>query len=285
MPDGRDLEVWLAGPPDGLPMVDHHGTPSCGRPSRRLVAGAVRHGVRLICPTRPGYGASTSRPGRGVAAVAEDVGVVLDDLGVGRVAAMGSSGGGPHALATAAGLGDRVVAVTTIAGVGPCGLDDLDFLAGMGQDNLDEFGAALAGERPLRAFLEAARPGLLDVSPEQIIAALESLLPAPDRAVLSSDLGEDLAANIAHALAPGIEGWLEDDLAFVRPWGFDLADVRVPVHVWQGGLDLMVPAAHGRWLAGALSTARPHLLPDDGHLSIVDGWIGELLDELLAHLR
>jgi pimeloyl-ACP methyl ester carboxylesterase len=285
LPDGRRLEVWLAGPADGLPVVSHHGTPGCGRPDRLLVATAAERGIRLVRPSRPGYGGSDRHPGRDVFAVAADTAAVLDTLGHGRVAVMGGSGGGPHALATAAGLGERVVAVATLAGAGPYDGEGLDFLAGMGQDNLDEFGAALAGEEQLRPFLAAVRQALLVATPEQIVEELGSLLPAPDRAVLNGELGEDIAENFRHALAPGIEGWLDDDIAFTRPWGFDLNDVRVPVSVWQGDLDLMVPAAHGRWLAAALPTARPHLLPDDGHLSIEAGRAGEILDELVAPLR
>jgi pimeloyl-ACP methyl ester carboxylesterase len=285
LPDGRRLEVWLAGPADGLPVVAHHGTPGCGRPDRLLVATAQQRGIRLVRPTRPGYGGSDPHPGRAVFSVAADTTAVLDTLGHGRVAVMGGSGGGPHALATAAGLGDRVVAVATLAGVGPYGADGLDFLAGMGQDNLDEFGAALAGESRLRPYLATVREALLVATPEQIVGELGSLLPAPDRAVLSGELGEDIALNFRHALAPGVEGWLDDDIAFTRPWGFELADVRVPVSVWQGDLDLMVPAAHGRWLADRLPSARPHLLPDDGHLSIEAGRAGEILDELVAPLR
>ncbi len=285
LPDGRRLEVWLAGPAGGLPVVAHHGTPGCGLPDRLLVATAQQRGIRLVLPTRPGYGGSDPHPGRSVFSVAADTAAVLDALGHGRVAVMGGSGGGPHALATAVGLGDRVVAAATVAGVGPYGADGLDFLAGMGQDNIDEFGAALAGEAELRPFLTAVRGALLEATPEQIVEELGTLLPAPDRAVLNGELGEDVAASFRHALAPGVEGWLDDDMAFTRPWGFELADVRVPVSVWQGDLDLMVPAAHGRWLADVLPTARPHLLPDDGHLSIEAGRAGEILDELVAPLR
>jgi pimeloyl-ACP methyl ester carboxylesterase len=284
-PDGRSLDVWLAGPPDGVPVVHHHGTPSHGKPDRRTQVAARRARVRLICPTRPGYAGSTPRPGRSVADVADDVRAVLDHLGITRAVVAGSSGGGPHALATAAGLPGRIVAVATIAGVGPYAADGLDFLAGMGQDNIDEFGAALAGEARLRTYLDDVRPALLEATPEQLVGELGSLLPAADVQVLDGELGEDLAANFRAALRPGIEGWLEDDLAFTRPWGLELASVTVPAFVWQGDQDLMVPAAHGRWLAGALPDARPRLLPGQGHLSVAAGRIEEILTELAEPLR
>jgi pimeloyl-ACP methyl ester carboxylesterase len=285
MPDGRQLEVWMAGPVDGVPVVDHHGTPGCGRPDRHVVAAAEDLGVRLIRPTRPGYSRSDPRPGRDVAAVASDVAAVLDHLGVHRVAVMGESGGGPHALATAARLPDRVAAVATIAGVGPYGEAGLEFLAGMGQDNIDEFSAALEGEAPLRAFLEPIHPTLRRVTPEQIVTELSTLLPDVDRAVVSGELGEDLAGNFRLALQSGIEGWVDDDLAFTRPWGFDLREIQIPVTVWQGGQDLMVPSAHGEWLAGRLPKAKAQLLPRDGHLSIAAGRIREILTELASAVR
>jgi len=288
MPDGRTLEVhltnWAGTAADAPVVVDHHGTPGCGRPSSITAAAAARHGVRLVGPTRPGYAGSTPQPGRDVAAVAADVAAVLDQLGVGRAAVMGGSGGGPHALATAAGLPGRIAAAATLASVGPYGAAGLDFLAGMGQDNLDEFGAALAGEPQLRAYLEAQRPGLVGVDAEQIAPALHTLLPPVDRAAVTGVLAADVAESFTSALAPGIEGWLDDDLAFARPWGFALADLAVPVSIWQGGADLMVPAAHGAWLADRIPGATAHLLPLEGHVSIVVGRIDEILAALVSAL-
>jgi pimeloyl-ACP methyl ester carboxylesterase len=287
--DGGVLEVhlvnWTTTPDDAPVAVDLHGTPSWGRPAGTTRAAASARGVRLVAPTRAGYSTSSPAPGRDVAAVAADVSAVLDALGVGRVVVMGTSGGGPHALATAALLGDRVAAVASIAGVGPYGADGLDFLAGMGQDNIDEFGAALTGEGPLRSYLEDQRAGLADLTPELLAQSWASLLPPVDVAIVTgSPLAGELMESLERALAPGIEGWLEDDLAFCADWGFSLDDLRCPVSVWQGGVDLMVPAAHGAWLAQRIPGARAHLLPEEGHLSIAVGKVGEVLDELLPSL-
>ncbi len=286
LPDGRRLEAYLtgwAGAPENAPvLVDHHGTPGCGLPMRVLREQAVARGVRVISPSRPGYGASTPHPGRTVAAVAADVTHLLDRLDVGQAAVTGASGGGPHALATAALLPGRVTSVATIASVGPFAAAGLDFMAGMGQDNLDEFAAALAGSGQLRAYLDADRPALLHTTAPEIAEALASLLPPVDRAELTGAFAEDVVAGFSAGLAPGIEGWLDDDLAFTQDWGFELTSLAaVPVSLWQGDLDLMVPATHGRWLAGAIPHARVHLLPEDGHLSIFVGRLGEVLDELL----
>jgi pimeloyl-ACP methyl ester carboxylesterase len=135
---------------------------------------------------------------------------------------------------------------------------------------------------PTWAYLDAARPSLLDTGAEQIAEALASLLPPVDRAAVTGALAEDVVAGFSAALAPGVEGWLDDDLAFTQGWGFELTSLAaVPVSLWQGDLDLMVPPAHGRWLAREIPHARVHLLPQDGHLSITVGRLGDVLDELL----
>ena len=285
-PDGRSVDVWLAGPEGGPVVVVHHGTPSHGKPDRTMQAAAQAvFGVRLVCPTRPGY-AARRRARAGASPTSRTTSARrAGPPGAERAATAGWSGGGPHALATAAVLQGRIVAVASVAEVGPYGESDLDFLDGMGQDNLDEFGAAIDGESPLRAYLDAARPALLEVTSEQLVGELGSLLPPPDVRVLTGEFGEDLAAGFRTSLRPGVEGWLEDDLAFTHPWGFELDQVRVPAFVWQGDQDLMVPVAHGRWLASALPDARPHLLSGEGHLSISSGKVGEVLIEVTEPLR
>lgn len=285
LPDGRMLDVD-AGPGEASwpVVVAHHGTPGSVVRDRHLDAAATRVGLRVVTFSRAGYGGSSRRAGRSVADVAGDVEAVLDHLGVDRAATMGASGGGPHALATAALLPRRITGVLTVAGVGPWGVDDLDFLAGMGQDNLEEFGLALDGESALRPWLEQLAPAMAQASPEQVIESIGSLLPDVDRAAMrgagSTTFGEDLAAAMAEAVRLGVDGWLDDDLAFTTPWGFDLAEIRVPVSVWQGGADLMVPPAHGAWLADHVPGAVAHLLPDEGHLSIALGHAEQMLTEL-----
>ena len=126
------------------------------------------------------------------------------------------------------------------------------------------------------------REQLKEVTSDAIVASMESILPDVDRAVLTGEFGEDLAASFREALRNGIEGWLEDDLAFTRPWGFDLAEISVPTMIWQGSEDLMVPFAHGEWLAVHIPHAVVHLESGEGHLSIAIGAMGRMLDELVA---
>jgi pimeloyl-ACP methyl ester carboxylesterase len=239
----------------------------------------------LVTFSRPGYGDSTRLPGRSVADVAADVAAVLDHLDVSRCLVAGWSGGGPHALATATLLPDRVAGALVIAGVAPWDADGLDFLAGMGEQNIDEFGLAVQGETAIRPSLAAEAAALRDATVADLVKGLDTLLPEVDRAVLTDEYGADLTANFAEALRPGVDGWLDDDLAFVRPWGFSLADIAVPSFVWQGSEDLMVPFTHGQWLAGHIPGVTAHLEPGEGHLSIGVGAIGPMLDELVATVR
>jgi len=278
--DGRELDVAVSGPPTGFPLVFHHGTPGALTQLRTMQRAAAERSLRLVTFSRPGYGASTRRPGRTVVDAVEDVTAVLDHLGADRCLVAGWSGGGPHALATAARLPDRVAGVLVIAGVGPYDVPDLDFLAGMGEDNLVEFGLAAQGEAALRPWLEEAAAELRDTTAAGLVAGMSTLLPDVDRAVLTDEYGEDMAAGFREALRTGVDGWLDDDLAFTQPWGFDLAELSVPTFLWQGSADLMVPFAHGRWLAGRLPDAVAHLQQGEGHLSVAVGSLPTMLDEL-----
>jgi pimeloyl-ACP methyl ester carboxylesterase len=283
LPDGRHIDVRVSGPAGGLPLVFHHGTPGAATPIRALQRAAHARGLRLVTISRPGYGGSDRQPGRSVTDMAVDTAAVLAELGAERCLVAGWSGGGPHALACAARLGPAAAALV-IAGVAPYDADGLDWLAGMGQDNVDEFGAALAGEEALRPYLTAAREELARATADDLITSLDSLLPDVDRAVLTGEFAEDTLAGFREGLRDGVDGWLDDDLAFTRPWGFTLAEAAVPVIIWQGTKDLMVPFAHGRWLAEHMPEAAAHLEDGEGHLSIALGAMDRMLDELVATL-
>jgi pimeloyl-ACP methyl ester carboxylesterase len=280
--DGRSLEVRVAGPPDGRTLLWHHGTPSAGIPMTDLVTKLAARGIRYVAASRPGYGRSTRMPGRTIADVAADSAALLDALGVERCLVFGESGGGPHVLACAALIPDRVIAATALAAVAPFEAEGLDFLAGMGPENVDEFGAAVAGQAEIQAFLEHELPAYRDVTGAEIAEAFGGLVDEVDRASLTGTYADDVAADVRAGLATGIWGWLDDDLAFVKPWGFALDDMRVPVDLWQGGHDRMVPFAHGEWLAAHVRGAdvRVHLVPEEGHLSLADRRIDEILDAL-----
>lgn len=282
LPDGRALDIRINGPEDGLVLVFHHGTPGSLLPRSKMVDQAADCGLRLVTYSRAGYGDSTRREGRSVADIADDVTAILDHLGVEKAMTAGWSGGGPHALATGALLPDRITGVLSIAGVAPYGVEGLDFLAGMGEGNIEEFGAALEGEDTLRPLLDGMRQELKDATPEAILGELSTLLPEVDRKQITDESGEEMAANFREALKHGVDGWLDDDLAFTRPWGFNLDSISVPTFVWQGSADLMVPFAHGQWLAANVPGAQAHLLDGEGHLSVGVGAMPQMLKELRA---
>ena len=269
--------------PEGAPvLLFNGGTPGGSSQLAPMARGAHALGLRLVTWSRPGYGTSTRRPGRIVADAVDDAAAVLDHLGVDTCLVAGWSGGGPHALATGALLADRVRGVLCIAGVAPYDAEGLDFLAGMGEDNIEEFGAALKGEDALRAWLDNVRPELVAVTPDDVAASLDTLLPPVDEAVLTGEFAEHLAESFRQAVSAGVDGWLDDDLAFTRPWGFDLGAIKVPTYLWQGTDDLMVPFAHGQWLAERIPGVTAHLESGEGHLSVGLGAMDRMLDELAA---
>ena len=279
--DGRRLDIRVSGPIDGVPLVFHHGTPGAATPIRALERACHARGLRFATFSRPGYGSSSRLRGRRVVDVVPDTAAVLTAIEADRCLVAGWSGGGPHALACGARLGSAA-GTLVISGVAPYGLADLDWMAGMGDDNVAEFGAALLGEPTLRPMLEQLREQLKDTDSAGIIASLDSLLPDVDKAVLTDEFGEDMASSFAEALRHGVDGWVDDDLAFTEPWGFDFDELSGPVMIWQGSLDLMVPFAHGGALASRIAGSSVHLEEGEGHLSIGLGALDRMLDELVS---
>lgn len=266
--DGRRLHVHEAGDPDGSPVIVHHGTPGAGILPATWHDAAVSDGVRLVSFDRAGYGGSDRNPGRAVRDVAPDTAAVADALGIDAFRTFGVSGGGPHVLACVALLGDRVIAAVCMSGIAPYDAAGLDFLAGMGQDNIDEFGATLAGEESLEGYLSEQRTAVLGMSPQDLASGMESLLPPVDKAALSGDFADFMHASFSQGLSRDCAGWVDDDLAFVKPWGFDLSDITVPTLVVGGRADLFVPFAHAEWLAAHVPGATTDLSPNEGHLSL-----------------
>jgi pimeloyl-ACP methyl ester carboxylesterase len=279
--DGRDIEYLTAGPADGLPLVIHEGTPVGLSLNARLARAAAGRKLRAVLMARPGYEASTPRPGRAVADVVPDTAAVLDALGAGEYLSIGFSGGGPHTLACAALAQGRCLAAASVAGVAPYAAAGLDFLAGMGPENIEEFGLAVRGADALTPFLEKEAAGLREITGEQIVAALGGLISGADAAVLTGEFAADLAAGLRGAVRNGIAGWRDDDLAFTVDWGFPLEAAAGRVAIWQGDQDNMVPFAHGRWLAARIPGARAHLEPGAGHLTMTVTAIDRILDDLL----
>jgi pimeloyl-ACP methyl ester carboxylesterase len=254
--EGRTLRAYDAAPdrPEAFTLLWHHGSPQTGAPLEPLLSAAGERGIRLLTYGRPSYGGSSPRPGRDVASAAADAAAVADALGVGRFAVMGASGGGPHALACAALLPDRVTGVVCIGGIAPL-TEELDWFDGM----VDPGGprAAIAGGREARA-----RYAESDAFDPQSFTEADWAALAGGWAALGADVGR---ANDA-----GPDGLIDDDVAIVSPWGFDLSQVAAPVLLVQGGEDRVVPPAHADWMLRRLPRAELWLRPRDGHISILD---------------
>jgi pimeloyl-ACP methyl ester carboxylesterase len=281
-PGGRALEVEVAGPDDGRVVLFHTGTPGAASVFAPLVEIGAAKGLRHVAYARPGYAGSDRHEGRAVADCVADVTAIADELAIGEFFTIGVSGGAPHALACAALLGERVLAAATVGGVAPYRAPGLDWTAGMGQENLDEFAAMQAGPDALREFLERMREAMLGATGADIHASIDGLLSDVDRSALSGAFAEHAADDARRALANGVWGWFDDDLELMSEWGFDLGAIARPATIWQGRLDMFVPFAHGQWLAANVPGARAQLLDDHGHLSISLAKYGDVLDGLLA---
>jgi pimeloyl-ACP methyl ester carboxylesterase len=268
--DGRSLRVVVNGDPGGSAVVVHHGTPGGASFFPEHVDDARRQGIRLIAYDRPGYGGSAPAPGRSVADCASDVEAIVNVLEIERFAVRGISGGGPHALACAALLPARVIAVATSASTAPRAADGLDWMAGMGDVNIAEFTAAQRGRDELAPLLEGIRAEMLTGTAAGLYETLRTVLTPVDADALNGDYAAYLHEMMRGGLEDGIEGWIEDELALVNDWGFDVTEVRTPTLLWHGDHDHFVPISHGRWLANRLTNVEAHLFrqrwpPDAEH--------------------
>lgn len=260
-PDGRTLAVEDAGDRGGRPVLVHVGTPGGRRLyGPRTMADAERRQLRLISYDRPGYGGSTPQPGRSMADCASDVRVICDALGIGRLAMWGLSGGGPHVLACAALLPDLVPAAASLASPAPYDAEGLDWMAGFSQEAIDEAELTLTDQAAARALFRRLREEMLAATPAEVALGMQ-----PGAAGADLALATDEAVSMQQALAPGIEGSWDDCVAQLSPWGFDVAQISVPVLLLHGGQDRAVPFSHGQWLASRIPGAEAWFFADEGH--------------------
>jgi pimeloyl-ACP methyl ester carboxylesterase len=267
LPDGRAIAYCLYGPVDGTPVLFQYGTPGTMFLAPDRLSPLEDLGVRLVVPDRPGYGRSTRLPGRSVAAVAEDVAILVDHLGLDRFAIWGASGGGPHALACAALLGNRITRCASAVSPAPFDADGLDWLAGMSPGNVDEFTRARSGEPVYRPLVEQlARDAVAAAESGRPAVADDYELAESDRAALvarASSPGYLFRTRAAYA--GGIDGCIDDGIAFTRPWGFDLTTISAPVSVWYGPDDALCPRSHTDWLLRRIPGAQAQEMTG-GHL-------------------
>jgi pimeloyl-ACP methyl ester carboxylesterase len=267
--EGRTLTCAEWGDPDGFPVFSLHGTPG-SRFGRHYDEGAyVEAGARVITYDRPGYGGSTRHRGRRVVECVNDVAALADHLSIDRFAVIGGSGGGPHALAVAARLPERATKVTCAVGIVPYDTEDFDFVAGMDPNNVKELGWALEGEEVLAHELEREAREMLErvsVDPSKVIGDDWDLSESDRKELARPERQEVIREMTVASVANGVWGWVDDDLCFVAPWGFDVSEIRIPARVIYGANDVLVPRQHGEWLARNVPRAEVVVEEDKGHL-------------------
>lgn len=271
--DGRALAYEQVGDLDGPAVFWLHGTPGSRLGGRHPDLTRIREaGIRLITYDRPGYGRSSRDRGRKVVDCVGDVAAIADHLGIERFVVSGGSGGGPHALAVGARLPERVIVAGCDVGAAPYDASDLDWFEGMDPANVREFDWALAGEETLARELRREADTALEKIDEDPTAVLSDMnLPATDLAILEDPgVRESLRASIREEFFNGVWGWVDDDLAFTSPWGFDVSDLRVPVQIRYGATDVLVPRGHGDWLARNIAHAEVTVDEGGGHLTAPD---------------
>jgi pimeloyl-ACP methyl ester carboxylesterase len=279
--DGRTLAFVRRGAEDGLPVIACHGTPGSRFARHHDPTLYEHHGVTMVAYDRPGYGLSDPDIGRSVADAAADVEAIADELGFGRFAVVGGSGGAPHALACGALLGERLLRVGALVTPAPSDRDDFDFLQDQADLNVREFSAALEGREAIEAFLQVYVDEIHE-DPEIVVDEIASELPDVDRAIVSRpEFREIMLESFVEAVRQGVRGWADDDLAFAKPWGFDPEDVHAEVRLWQGELDVLAPRSHGEYVAARLPNARFELIRGGGHF-LDEAWGEEILPWLRA---
>lgn len=267
--DGRTIAFTEWGDRDGSPVFSLHGTPGSRLNRHYDESLYAQVGARVITYDRPGYGGSDRYRGRRVVDCVADVAAIADELGIERFAVVGGSGGGPHSLAAAARLPERVTRAASMVGPVPFDTPDFDWFEGMDPQNVTEFEWTLAGEDVLTRELEREAAELLErvaADPSKLLGD-EWQLSEADRAELARPERHDvIRESTSEAFRQGVWGWVDDDLCFARPWGFDITEINVPIRISYGLTDVLTPWRHGEWLARNVPNAEVDAKEDRGHL-------------------
>lgn len=277
--DGRQLCYAEFGDPGGSPLMYFHGTPSCRLEGGWFESEVNKRGIRLIAPDRPGFGRSDPKPGRTLLDWADDVVELADVLGLERFALMGASGGGPFTVACARRIPDRLTVVGVVCGAGP--LDAPNATQGIGK--LNRFIFALGRRtpwllRPLYRLIANSMKG----DPDKLVQRVASMVPEPDAIVLQRpNVMQNTMETFQEAVRQGVASAAQEVALNVRPWGFDLKDVRVRVHLWQGERDQNISPAMARYQAETIPDAELTLYEDEGHVSLPLNRISEILAVLM----
>jgi pimeloyl-ACP methyl ester carboxylesterase len=267
-PDGRALSLAEWGDANGFPLFWLHGTPGSRFGRHYDENDYVKAGARVITYDRPGYGGSDRHPGRSVVDCVGDVAVIADALGIDRFAITGGSGGGPHSLAVARGLPERVTRAAAVVSPAPYEVD-VDWFTGMDPLNVREVEWALQGEDVLAPELEREAAEALErvaADPAKVLGDEWELSEADRTQLARTELHDVIRQDVNEALRTGVSGWVDDMLAVVKPWGFDVGEIRVPTRVIYGRTDVLVPVQHGEWLARNVPGAEVVIEEELGHM-------------------
>jgi pimeloyl-ACP methyl ester carboxylesterase len=287
------LESW--GPEEGYPVFLLHGTPGSRLGPRPRTRDLHLLGIRLIAHDRPGYGGSDRLKDRRVDHAAADVAAIADHLGIKRFSVVGRSGGGPHALACAALLPDRVENAAVLVSLAPPDAEGLSWFDGMTASNIHAFELARDDHELLREEL-IHRRSAVNADPQRMIASLDPELSAGDRRIVREiEVRRMLVDNFGAAFDPndrkyrpkeeragaaaanqdrnapdyGSHGWFDDVVSFAQPWGFPVSDVNVPVLLWHGELDRFSPLGHFTWLSEHIERVTPVMAMGTAHFGAV----------------
>lgn len=267
--DGRSLTIAEWGDADGFPVFSLHGTPGSRFVGQANASMYASVGARVITYDRPGYGGSDRFRGRRVVDCVADVSVIADTLGIERFAVTGGSWGGPHSLAVAARLPERVTRAACAAGVAPFDMPGFDWFADMDAVNIEELGWALEGEDVLTSNIERVAARMLERvadDPSKMISDNVQLSEADRAQMANPERHEAIRKGINEAFRHGVGGYVDDVLCLIQPWGFDVTEIRVPTRVIYGLTDVLVPRQHGDWLAHNVPNAEAVIDEQGGHV-------------------
>jgi len=278
--DGRTLAIAECGDPDAFPVFLLHGTPGSRFAGQGDTSVYADVGARVITYDRPGYGGSDRFRGRRVVDCVADVAAIADSLGIERFGVTGGSWGGPHSLAVAARLPERVTRAACVVGVAPFDMPGFDWFAGMDAVNIEEIRWALEGEDVLARELERMTTAWLKRLADDPSKAGEVEFSEADRAVMANPERQEMVRRMLNeAFRQGVWGYVDDALCLIQPWGFDVAEIRVPSRIDYGLTDVLVPHQHGEWLAHNVPNAEVVIDEQGGHFSAPDvvterfGWL------------
>ena len=275
--DGRRLGFAEFGDPHGVPVFGFHGTPGSRLMLRIAEAPARRLGVRLIAPDRPGFGLSDFQPERSLGDWPDDVVALADALGIPRFGVAGVSGGGPYAAACAWKIAKRLTRVGIVSGMGP--VRGSEATPGLDRTHRWLFGLWSKAPWLTRRLMALARRGW-DKRPEKMFAQIVRFASEVDRAVMTRDeVRAALIDGLADAFRTDGRGVAHELILFGRAWGFTLSDIAMPVELWHGDNDHLVPLAMGRHMAARIPQCRAEFIPGAGHY-----WVFDHVETLLRHL-